>query len=413
MADRTTRTSAARLSLRPRRFDYDTKMPTVSNVILVLERYPVTKEKRASLMAAVILCVAHAGASSVSAQEEPRPLVAHEAVRALVGHTLVYTKPGPSGEETGVFIRLDGTGLSATHGPDGLGRPRLIQWSNLSDGEFCVTEVGRKPWDGDCGRLSTVGTRATLTSKSGVVWPARVLEGDAWQLDPTTISEKRLVGSAAIHAIVGNTIVILSAGEKRETSAHYYMADGKMRRAHNEDPYFDNWDLQPEEKWSVRGEADQLCFSEGGWKKDLCLGISVTGDRVTFEGKRIGLIHGILLKGDARNLSPAAEKANSAKASALVGNTLLLKAADRQADTDSAIYFLRDGIGRAKRGRAAAVPIKWMIQLNGNLCIIEARREFRDNSCTSLSIDGSAATLAAPGRAEIRGQILTGNALKI
>lgn len=236
---------------------------------------------------------------------------------------------------------------------------------------------------------------------------------DAGQLDPATTSEKRLVGRAAVHAIVGNTVVILSAGDKQETSAQYYMANGKLRRARNEQPYFDNWELQPEEKWSIREEADQLCISGGGWKKDLCLGIVVTGDLVTLKDNRIGLIHGMLLKGDARGLSPAAEKANQAKARALVGNTLFLKAADRQADTDSVIYFLRDGVGRAKRGQAAAVSIKWMLQLNGNLCIVEAQREFRDNNCTSLSINGSAATLAAPDRHEIRGQILKGNALKI
>lgn len=270
---------------------------------------------------AVILCVANAAASSVCAQEEPRPLVAHEAARASESHALVSAKPGQS--------------------------------------------------------------------------------------------EKRLVGRAAIQAIVGNTVVILSAGGKRETSAQYYMANGKMRRAHNEQPYFDNWDLQPEEKWSVRGEADQLCVSGGGWKEDLCLGIAVAGDRVTLQGNRIGLIHGMLLKGDARNLSPEAGKANKAKARALIGNTLFLKAADRQADTDSAIYFLRDGVGRAKLGREAAVPIKWMLQLNGNLCVIEGHQEFRDNNCTSLSINGAAATLAAPDRAPIPGQILKGNTFKI
>ena len=129
---------------RPRRFDYvdmkfiDAESP---DVILVWKEISLTKEGRTSLVAAVILCIAQAAASPVSAQE------------------------------------------------------------------------------------------------------------DAWQLDPATTSEKRLVGRAAIHAIVGNTVVILSAGDKRETSAQYYMANGKMRRARNEQPYFDNWDLEPEEKW--------------------------------------------------------------------------------------------------------------------------------------------------------------------
>jgi hypothetical protein len=99
-------------------------------------------------------------------------------------------------------------------------------------------------------------------------------------------------------------------------------------------------------------------------------------------------------------------------ADALIGNTMLLKAADRQAETDSVIDFLREGSGRAKWGDGAPTPIKWLVQTDGKLCVAEQRREFRDEDCASLSIDGDTVTLAAPDRPAIPGQLLKGNALK-
>lgn len=130
------------------------------------------------------------------------------------------------------------------------------------------------------------------------------------------------------------------------------------------------------------------------------------------------------LLGFAQMASPAAQARESASpraadtpatrkiADALIGHTLLLKAADRQADTDSILYFLRDGTGRGKRGEVP-MPFKWLINLDGKLCIVEAKIEFRDSDCYALSIDGDAVTVAAPDRPAIPGKLLKGNPLKL
>lgn len=363
-------------------------------------------------IAATVLGFAQIGNFVAYAEEEPRPQVAHAAARALVGNTLVYARPDRPGDEAGVFLRLDGTGLAAARGPDGASEPRPIRWANISDGKFCITDVGRKSWDGDCGVLSVDGTRATLAPASGPVWPGRVLEGDAWKLDPATLSAERFTGRAAIDALVGNTLVFIPEGGGREYRAHYFMLGGTARRAHNDLPYFDHWVLQADERWSIRGENSQLCFSGGQWKESFCATVSIAGDLATLHDPRIGPLHARFLKGDARHLSPAAGAATRKMADALIGNTLLLKAADRQAETDSAIHFLRDGSGRAKWRDGAPTPIKWLVQTDGKLCVAEQRRELRDEDCASLSIDGDAVTLAAPGRPAIPGRILKGNALK-
>lgn len=365
------------------------------------------------MIAAAMLGFTHAGGFAAHAQEKPAPKVAHEATRALIGNTLVYAKPGQPGDETGVFLRLDGTGQAATRGPDGTGEPRAIRWANISDGTFCVTDVGRKPWDGDCGVLSVDGTRATLAPATGPAWTGRVLEGDAWKLDPATRSEERFIGKAAIQALVGNTLLFITEGDGREYRAHYFMANGTARRAHNDQPYFDHWALQPDERWSIRGEADQLCFSGGAWKKDFCATISIAGDLVTLHDDRIGPLHARLLPGDARKLSPAAAAATRRMIDALVGNTLLMKATDRNAKADGIVYFLRDGSGRARWRDGAPVPMRWLLEPGGRLCIVKREREFRDEDCVDLSIDGDAVTLASPGRPAIPGRILKGNALKM
>lgn len=364
-------------------------------------------------MAAALLGFAHGGDFAAHALDETPPQVTHAAARALVGNTLVYAKPDQPGRETGVFLRLDGTGQAVTRGPDGAGEARAIRWANLSDGTFCVTDAGRPAWDGDCGKLLVAGTLATLTPASGPVWSGRVLEGDAWKLDPASASSGKLSGRAAIRALVGHTLVFTPEGGGREYRAHYFMADGTVRRAHSEEPRFDHWVLQPDEKWSVRGENDQLCLGGGAWKTDFCVDISIVGDLVTLREEKIGPLHATRLQGDARNLSPAAEAAVKAMADALVDNTLLLKAADRQGDTDSVIYFQRGGTGRAKWRSAAPGPIKWLIRLDGNLCVAERQKAFQDNECAKLSVDGDAVTLAAPDRFTIPGRILKGNALKM
>lgn len=218
------------------------------------------------------------------------------------------------------------------------------------------------------------------------------------------------VAGEAARALTGNTLVFVAEGGSREYRAHYFMANGKARRAHNDQPYFDHWVLQPDERWSIR--EDRLCLSGGAWNADFCAAVSIAGDLVTLRHEKAGPLQARLLKGDARNLSFAAAAATRKIADALTGHTLLLKAADRQAETDSILYFLRDGTGRGKRGTAGS-PFKWLVQLDGKLCVTEAKREFRDGDCYILSIDGDAVTVAAPDRPAIPGRLLKGNALKL
>lgn len=364
------------------------------------------------IVGATMLGLADVAGLAAYAQEAPSPRAGFEAVRELVGNTLVYVKPGQPSVETGVFLRLDGTGLAVTRGRGDADEPRAIRWASLSDGRFCVTDVGHQPWDGDCGVLSVDGMRASLTPKTGSVWPGRVLAGDAWTLDPATATAARFEGKAAIAALVGHTMIFGPTGGKGEDRAHYIMANGTARRAHNDQPDFDHWALQADERWSIRGADDQLCFSGGAWKEDFCATVSIAGDLVTLRHARAGALHARLEQGDARNLSPAVDAANRKLAAALVGRTLLLKAADRQAKTDSRIYFQRGGAGLAKRGDRVIESMQWLLQRNGKLCVAERRLKFRDGDCTRLSIDGDRVTLEAPGRPAVPGRLFKGNVLK-
>lgn len=374
---------------------------------------PLFRARSSMMISAAWLAIALICISAANAQDERHPLVGHRAVRALIGNTLVYGKADEPGTETGVFVNLDGTGWAVTRTPRSVGPAHAVRWANFSDGVFCITYPGREPWDGDCGKLALDGSLATLTPADGPVWSGRMLEGDAWALDPASLPEPPVSGKAAIRRLVGNTVVFMPEGGGREYRAHYFMADGTARRAHNEQPDFDNWVLQPDERWSFRDDDDRLCLSGGGWKEELCAGIAIAGDLVTFHHLRAGPLHARLLPGDARNLSPQAEAAARKTADALVNHSLWLTAADRQASTDSIIYFMRDGSGRAKRGGGAAVPIKWLVQREGKLCVVERRLDFRDDDCSFLSIDGNQARLSIPGRPTISGQLSKGNAHNI
>lgn len=350
---------------------------------------------------------------AANAYQERHPLVGRQAVRVLIGNTLVYVKSDQPGVETGVFFDLDGTGWAITRTPDDAGTVRAIRWGNFSDGTFCISDPRRNAWDGDCGKLALDGSLATLTPASGPAWPGRTLEGDAWALDPAGASAPPVRGRAALRRLIGNTAVFIPEGGGREYRAHYFMADGTARRAHNEQPDFDNWVLQPDERWSFRDSDNRICLSGGGWKKELCTGLAIAGDLVTFDHPRAGPLHARLLPGDARNLSPQAEAAARKTADALVNHSLWLKAADRQADVDSIIYFMRNGSGRTKWRPGAANPIKWVVQLGGKLCVVEHHLNFRDGDCTFLTIDGDRARLSIPGRPTITGLLSKGNAHKI
>lgn len=366
-----------------------------------------------AMIGAVLPGIALICGFTANAQEERHSLAGHEAVRALIGNTLVYARADQTDTETGVFVDLDGTGWAITRKPGDAGSVRAIRWANFSDGRFCITDPGRQAWDGDCGKLALDGSLATLTPAEGPAWPGRMLEGDPWRLDSARPSAPSVSGKAAIRKLIGNTTVFIPEGGGREYRAHYFMADETARRAHNEQPDFDNWVLQPDERWSFRDDDDRLCLSSGRWKEELCTGIEIAGDLVTFHHPRAGPLHARLLPGDARNLSPQAEAAARKTADALVNHSLWLEAADRQSNTASIIYFMRDGTGRAKRGAGAAVPIKWLVQRGGKLCVVERRLDFRDDDCSFLSIDGDQARLSMPGRPTISGRLSKGNAHKI
>ncbi|WP_168453817.1 hypothetical protein [Sphingopyxis microcysteis] len=374
------------------------------------DKVRIDSQFRVRVMAVVLLSFSGAVGPAARAQEAPSPRVGHEAARELVGNTLVYAKPEQPKVETGVYLRLDGTGLAATRGGGEAPAPRAVRWANLSDGRFCITDADRQPWDGDCGKLSVDGARATLTPKSGPAWPGRVLAGDAWQLDPATAFTRRSDGKAAIAALVGHTMIFVPEGGKREYRAHYLMPDGTARRAHNDEPDFDHWVLQGDERWSI-GDGDRLCFSGGVWKEEFCAAVSIAGDLVTLRHPRVGSLHARLVEGDARKLSPAIDAANRKRAAALVGRTLLLTATDRQAATDSRLYFQRDGAGLAKQGDRPPEPIQWLLQRDGRLCVAARKRAWRDGDCVAWSLDGDRVTLTAPDRPAIPGRLLPGKAL--
>ncbi len=361
----------------------------------------------AAIMAAAFVAIVPA-----HAQEDWRPQTSHEAARALVGNTLVYGKPHVPGEETGVFLRLDGTGSRATRQTGDQSEPSPIRWATLSDGNFCISGIGRRPWDGDCGTLSIDGSDAMLAPTSGPAWPGRVLEGDAWGLDPASAGATRLTGQAAIQSLVGNTLAFIAyGGGDRAYRAHLFLTGGTVRRAHNDDDNFDHWLIQRDERWSIREQSGELCLSGGAWKEDYCATVTVAGDLVTLRNERTGPLHARLLSGDAHYISTEAVAATRKTADALIGNSLLLKAADRQATTDSVMYFQSGGAGQGKLGDGAPQSIKWLLQPNGKLCVTLKQRAFRDADCSTLFIDNDSVTLASPDRPAISGRILRGNVL--
>lgn len=372
------------------------------------------------MTAAVALVSAHSGAGPAQAEEET--LAGRErAVRLLIGNMLVYAKPDHAGEETGVYFRLDGTGLAATRNGSDTGTPRPIRWALLSDGQFCITGIDRKPGDGDCAVLSIDGDVTKLQPAAGPEWAARRLIGDAWNLDPATRHQDARSGKAAIDALVGNTLVLIPMGGKRETAALYLLADGTVRRASNEQPDFSNWVLQPEEHWSARGK-DDLCISGKVGEPVYCAAVSVAGDLVTLRHQQAGLHFGNLLRGDARNLSSAASAAVERTRRALIGHTLRFQRPDRPAGRqDVALYFGKDGGGRImaadKDVAPASRPIQWLLRLDGTLCVAEGRVSFRDFNCHALSIDGDSVTIIGEDgkdrdKVTIPGRLTKGNTLE-
>lgn len=344
---------------------------------------------------------------------EAAPVVAYQAARFLIGNTLVYAKPDHPGEETAVYLLPDGTGRAATRRGGETSAAKPIQWSVLSDQNFCVADAGRKPWDGDCGTLLLDGDTVTLAPANGPAWSAKMLQGDAWALDPATASQRRLAGKAAVEALIGNTVVITPGLER---TAFYFLADGTLRRAsqniNGDEPDFTHWVLQGDERWELRSGDEHLCLVDAGaepGKQDYCLAISIAGDLVTLTSGT-GPFHGQLLAGDARHLSPAAGAAVQATADALVGNTIVFEVPGRPAGEETGLYFLSGGAGRAKKSTGGSAPIRWLLRVDGTLCVANDGARFDEQNCAAISINGDAATMTSAGRPVISARILKGNA---
>jgi hypothetical protein len=345
------------------------------------------------------------------------PVVADEAARILVGNTLVYAKPGRPEEETAVYLLPDGTGRAATRRGGDTGAAKPVQWSILSDQSFCVADVGRQPWDGDCGALSVDGDAVTLAPADGPAWSGKMLQGDAWALDPATTSQARLAGKAAVKALVGNTLVFTPLGGTREYEAFYFLPGGILRRASQDitgsEPDFTHWSPESDERWVLRSEDDHLCLvgdKAGPGKQEYCPSVSISGDLVTLTNEGTDPSHGKLLVGDARNLSPAATAAVQATADALLGNTIVFQIPGRPADEEAVLYFQPGGAGRGKKPTGGSEPIQWRLRMDGTLCIANDGARFHEQDCVAIAITGDAATMTSAGRPVISARILKGNA---
>ena len=351
--------------------------------------------------------------------DTPHPPTIHDAVSALVTNTLVYSKPDHPGETTAAYLRPDGTGLAATRDGKDMGGVRRIQWAILSDQRLCIANVGRKPWEGDCGTLSVEGEDAVLVPAEGQHWPGKLLQGDAWSLDAPT---RKLTGRAAIEALIGNTFLLMPLGGGRPSTAIYLLADGTVRRGADDlddggVPEFTNWVLQTPERWSLRESDGSFCISDvepGTRRPDFCAAVSLAGDTVIFRyGPNHRLLHGKLLQGDARSLSPAASAAVKAMQDTLVGNTLVLA----NPAEETIVYFRAEGAGRVQRRGGAtgdeARPFRWLLRTDGSLCIAEGKAKFHDVDCGVISVVGDAVTLKGPGGSVVSGRILKGNARKL
>lgn len=338
----------------------------------------------------------------------PPKEVGHDAARRLVGNTLVYAKADRPDERRSVYFRLDGSAWATEPEAGDVGKTRAVRWATISDGRFCISDPRLSPWEGDCGTLTIVGDDARLQPRNGSAWLGKILNGDPRYLDPSSPTSSSVSGRAAIDALVGNTLVFVPYGGGREYLALYFLPGGRVRRAHNDVPDFDNWVIEADEKWSIGHKDERLCLSGGAWTQTLCVSVAVADDLVTLGRTNGGPLHGELRIGDARNLSPAAFIAAEKARAALAGHTLLFRSPDR--GDERLFYFRRDGSGSGKRGDRAPGPIKWLLQPSGKLCLTGGRPAFRNDDCASLTIDGSRVTLTSPGRPEISATLVKGRA---
>jgi hypothetical protein len=171
--------------------------------------------------------------------------------------------------------------------------------------------------------------------------------------------------------------------------------------------------MQKDRRWALRKNDGRMCIGDAqdsSSKQDACVLISIAGDLVTFEAGSPGVTHFKLLKGDTRNLSPAASAAVQTMAAALTGNTLLLK---RPAEEDVVLYLQAGGVGRAKWGRGEAQAIKWLVRLDRTLCIADGDKKFAENDCAPIAMAGDGITLTMPDGSILTGRLAKGNALNL
>lgn len=109
-------------------------------------------------------------------------------VDAMAGNTLVVVPPGHGGDETAFYLLPDGSGYTGKRRDNSTDAPTPIQWMVRKDRKlFCVTDVRRAVRDGsftedECFGISVRGVAATLTLKSGLAMPGKILKGNARNL---------------------------------------------------------------------------------------------------------------------------------------------------------------------------------------------------------------------------------------
>lgn len=359
---------------------------------------------RGLVLAAVSALVVGAAAR---AADTPGSIAGWSAVEALVGNTLVVTRPDQPGGESAVFVLPDGTGRVATRQGGAADPPRTVQWSFRSDGLFCVSDPSGTAADGDCVTLSIAGDTATLAPKDGPAATGKVLRGDAWQLDPAG-AKSTVTGKAAGRLLAGNTVVLMPLGGSGEVAAFYFLADGTGRSTRQ-----DNVSDTPDAfRWSLRDDG-RLCFTDGKAAADGdCVTVSIIDDRVTLAGRDGRAAYGRLLDGDARGLAPPTP-ATKAAVDALAGNTLVFARPDRSGET--VLYLQADGTGRAAQGgEGKAQPVQWSLRNDGRFCVFPAEAKApKEGDCATISVTGDSVNLTAPGQPAMAGKLLKGNARRL
>lgn len=107
-----------------------------------------------------------------------------------------------------------------------------------------------------------------------------------------------LTGSAAMNALVGNTLVLSESGKPEEQIALYFLADGTVKGAAG--------NRSRTGKWTVSGT--KLCIADENKepRPQDCAELTVEGEGVTLttthSGGKTNALRGQILKGNPRNM---------------------------------------------------------------------------------------------------------------